>query len=114
LSINTLDHASKFSSDQCPEGIVSVSHNILRILSVEKIGTSFNQTAVPLRYTPRKMVLHAPSRTFAIIEADHRTTPLAQRVAALTDLAAQAEKDDDDMETDDAPAASSAEATKAP
>lgn len=117
LSYNMLEYASKFSSGECPEGIVAVSHDTLRIITVEKLGSTFHQTSVPLRYTPRtfgslyfwllltqalgKMVLHAPSRTFAIIESDNRTYPMPQRLAALAVEEANKPKDDDDMETDD-------------
>lgn len=53
------------------------------------------------------MVLHAPSRTFAIIEADRRAYPLAARQAAA-DAAKASEPED--METDDKPAEPTAEA----
>ena len=38
-------------------GLVSVSRDTLRILTLEKLGTVFNQTKINLPYTPRKVVL---------------------------------------------------------
>ena len=52
LSYEVLDYVSSFSSEQCPEGIVAIAANTLRILSLEKLGIIFNQVATPLQYTP--------------------------------------------------------------
>ena len=43
LSYETLEYAAGFSSEQCPEGIVAISTNTLRILALEKLGAVFNQ-----------------------------------------------------------------------
>lgn len=43
LSYESLEYASGFSSEQCPEGIVAISTNTLRILALEKLGAVFNQ-----------------------------------------------------------------------
>ena len=53
ISYETLDHASAFSSEQCPEGFVAIAKNTLRVLAVERLGESFNKTSTSLRYTPR-------------------------------------------------------------
>lgn len=58
LSYETLEYASGFSSEQCPEGIVAISTNTLRILALEKLDALFNQVSFPLEYTPRKFVIH--------------------------------------------------------
>ncbi|XP_054707454.1 splicing factor 3B subunit 3-like isoform X2 [Uloborus diversus] len=71
LSYETLEYASGFSSEQCPEGIVAISSNMLRILALEKLGAVFNQVAYPLQYTPRKFVIHPISNTLISIETDH-------------------------------------------
>ncbi len=47
-----------FASEQCPEGFVAVAKNTLRILTLERLGETFNQQSCPLRYTPRKFVIH--------------------------------------------------------
>ena len=49
LSYEVLDYVSSFSSEQCPEGIVAIATNTLRILSLEKLGIIFNQVATPLQ-----------------------------------------------------------------
>ena len=61
LSYDLLEFASGFSSEQCPEGIVAIAGNTLRILSLEKLGVIFNQVATPLQYTPRKLAIHPPT-----------------------------------------------------
>ena len=43
LSYETLDYASGFASEQCPEGFCAVSRNTLRILTLERLGEAFNQ-----------------------------------------------------------------------
>lgn len=58
LTYIPLEYASKFRSEQCPEGIVCISADTLRIVTVEQLGQMFNQISIPLRYTPRKMLVH--------------------------------------------------------
>ena len=45
LSYELLEYASGFASEQCPEGIVAIAANTLRILALEKLGTVFNQVS---------------------------------------------------------------------
>ena len=59
LSYEALDFAASFKSEQCAEGIVAVARNTLRVLALERLGTVFNETSMPLKYTPRKYV-HEP------------------------------------------------------
>ena len=73
LSYESLAYASGFSSEQCPEGIVAISTNTLRILALEKLGAVFNQVSHPLEYTPRKFVIHQESGHLIIIETDHNS-----------------------------------------
>jgi len=84
------------------------------ILVTDKLGQVFNQTIVPLRHTPRKVVVHAASRNLIIIESDHRTFSAAERAkrGVITSASEAARKSvapvqEDDMEMDDsaAPAA---------
>ncbi|CAF3994326.1 unnamed protein product, partial [Rotaria sp. Silwood1] len=53
LSYESLEHASGFASEQCPEGIVAIAGNTLRILTLEKLGAIFNQEIRKLKLTPR-------------------------------------------------------------
>lgn len=71
LSYESLGYASGFSSEQCPEGIVAISTNTLRILALEKLGAVFNQISFPLEYTPRKFVVHPESSKLIVIETEH-------------------------------------------
>lgn len=83
MSYTALEFASSFSSEQCPEGIVAIAENTLRyfdfhtlpinfrILALEKLGAVFNQVSYPLKYTPRKHVVHKQSGNFIFIETEH-------------------------------------------
>jgi len=71
LSYEALEFASGFSSSQCPEGIVAISTNTLRILALEKLGAVFNQQSFPIDLTPRKFVVHPESGLVITIETDH-------------------------------------------
>ena len=71
LSYESLEYAAGFSSEQCPEGIVAISTNTLRILALEKLGAIFNQVSYPLDYTPRRFVVHPESNHIVMIETDH-------------------------------------------
>lgn len=71
LSYESLEYASGFSSEQCAEGIVAISTNTLRILSLEKLGAVFNQITFPLEYTPRRFVVHTETSRLIIAETDH-------------------------------------------
>ncbi|VDQ02766.1 unnamed protein product [Trichobilharzia regenti] len=73
LSYEALEYASGFSSEQCPEGIVAICNNSLRIMALEKLGAVFNQISYPLQYTPRKSVFHPDSNIAYIIETDHNS-----------------------------------------
>ncbi|KAJ8941332.1 hypothetical protein NQ318_004776, partial [Aromia moschata] len=71
LSYESLEYASGFSSEQCPEGIVAISTNTLRILALEKLGAVFNQVSFPLEYTPRKFIVHPESNNLFMLETEH-------------------------------------------
>jgi splicing factor 3B subunit 3 len=71
LSYEQLEYASVFASEQCPEGIVAISVNTLRILALEKLGAVFNQEIKPLKYTPRKFAINHDNSILYIAETDH-------------------------------------------
>jgi len=79
LSYVPLECASSFHSEQCPEGIVSISGDTLRIFTTEQLGDMFNQTHIPLRYTPRKMISHPFTQNLILIESDNDTYPYAEK-----------------------------------
>ena len=65
------DLHTRHASEQCPEGIVAISQNTLRILALEKLGAVFNQEIKPLKLTPRKMAINPDNGMIYMIETDH-------------------------------------------
>ena len=60
-----------FSSEQCPEGVVAIAGNTLRILALEKLGAIFNQVRNPLGKTPRKFVVHPDTANLVVAESEY-------------------------------------------
>lgn len=82
LSYETLEYAASFSSDQCAEGVVAVAGDALRVFTIERLGETFNETVIPLRYTPRKFVLHPKRKLLIIIESDQGAFSAEERETA--------------------------------
>lgn len=82
LSYETLEYAASFSSDQCAEGVVAVAGDALRVFTIERLGETFNETVIPLRYTPRKFVLQPKRKLLVIIESDQGAFTAEEREAA--------------------------------
>jgi len=103
LSYEMLEYASNFTAESCPDGIVAVTGDSLRILQTERLGETFNQTTHPLRYTPRKFsrIAAAPS-VVATIETDHNAVPMEKAEATMPDVSSGMELDDDDDEEEQA------------
>jgi len=97
LSYEVLEYASAFASEQCPEGIVSVSTNTLRIVTLERLGEMFNQTTYPLRYTPRHFVVNEENNHMIIIESDQNAYPWKVMKEMQRELKAM--EDDDEGKT---------------
>lgn len=76
LSYVPLEYSASFSSEQCPEGIVSISANTLRIINIERLGDMFNQTTIPLLHTPKKFIIHPITNYIVTIETDQNATPI--------------------------------------
>ncbi|KZS98614.1 hypothetical protein SISNIDRAFT_515078 [Sistotremastrum niveocremeum HHB9708] len=72
LIFENLDYAWSFSAELCPEGLIGISGNTLRIFQIAKLGNKLKQTTMPLTYTPRKFITHPQNRLFYMIESDHR------------------------------------------
>jgi splicing factor 3B subunit 3 len=83
LSYETLDYASAFSSEACPEGIVAVSKNTLRILALEKLGLVFNQVSTSLELTPRKIIANPASNTLILLESEHNAHSKLEKAKIL-------------------------------
>ena len=73
LSHEPVEFGASFCSEQCPEGIVAICGNVLKILGIDKLHSLFNQVSYPLKYTPRKMLLYPETKKFVVIESDHGT-----------------------------------------
>lgn len=71
IAYQHLEHGCSFASEHCPEGLVAIAGNTLRILSLDKLGDAFNAESLPLRYTPRKIAQHSASGHVVVVEADH-------------------------------------------
>ena len=78
LSYIQLDWAHSFATGQGDISFVSISKNTLRVLSLEDLNSNFNQTVVPLRYTPRKLAVHAPTQTLVIVESEMGVTSILE------------------------------------
>lgn len=79
LSYQTLEYGANFTSEACPEGIVAIAQNTLRIFSIERLGETFNQTEIPLRYTPRRFIVHPTTNNLIILETDHDAVPQVEK-----------------------------------
>jgi splicing factor 3B subunit 3 len=91
LSYEMLEYASNFASDQCPEGLVSICGNTLRILTVERLGEVFNQQIIPVRYTPRRWAVHPSTSYLVTIETDNNALTLKEESKALQELMTDAD-----------------------
>ncbi|EJU02199.1 hypothetical protein DACRYDRAFT_21931 [Dacryopinax primogenitus] len=72
LIFDPLEYAWSFSAELCPDGLIGISGNVLRIFQVPNLGQKLKQDVIPLSYTPRKMLQHPTERLFYVIESDHR------------------------------------------
>lgn len=70
LSSEPFDYAASFNSSQIPGGIISITRNTLRILSVEKLGDVYNQNLIGLDGTPRKFAIHPDSGNLIVMLTD--------------------------------------------
>ncbi len=106
LSYEPLDHAAGFASEYIPEGLVAVTGSSLRILTLQNLGSMFNQSTVPLRYTPRAMAQLPGTSRLIVVEADHNEyneterAYLASAAASAGGKAAAGAGGDDGMEVD--------------
>ena len=49
-----------------------MTHIFFRIFQIPKLGMKLKQDAMPLSYTPRKLISHPSQQLFYTIESDHR------------------------------------------
>ena len=72
LLFDSLDYASGFSAELCPDGVIAITENVLRIFTLPKLDVKVQQVSIPLNYTPRKIATHPANPFFYTVEADHR------------------------------------------
>ncbi|RPB25601.1 hypothetical protein L211DRAFT_822364 [Terfezia boudieri ATCC MYA-4762] len=84
LSYPALEFGWTFSSEQCPEGMVGVQGQNLRIFTIEKLTENLQQESIPLAYTPRKMLKHPDLPLFYTIEADADTLSAETRASLIS------------------------------
>ncbi|OQS05115.1 pre-mRNA-splicing factor RSE1, partial [Thraustotheca clavata] len=101
LSCEPLTYASVFISEQCPEGIVAVAQDELKILTLDALGDVFNQQTIALKYTPRKAIVHPLTRRLLILEADHNSlNDMENATLGFQAVIPKPPSDDDDEEDD--------------
>lgn len=94
LSYETLEFATSFTSEQCLEGVVAIAGNALKIFTIEKFGQVFNETPIPLTYTPRRFVVNPVHKTIAVIETDHNTYSSQEKKKKLKALGFEQEEEE--------------------
>ncbi|KAG0304071.1 Splicing factor 3B subunit 3 [Linnemannia gamsii] len=95
LSYEALEFAASFTSEQCPEGVVAIAGNALKIFTIERFGQVFNETPIPLTYTPRRFVVNPVHKSIAIIESDYQTYSSSEKKKKLKELGFEAEEEEE-------------------
>ncbi|KAG0056642.1 Splicing factor 3B subunit 3 [Gryganskiella cystojenkinii] len=96
LSYETLEFATSFTSEQCLEGVVAIAGNALKIFTIEKFGQVFNETPIPLTYTPRRFVVNPIHKTIAVIETDNNTYSTQEKKKKLKKLGFEQDEAEDE------------------
>ncbi|KAG0263897.1 Splicing factor 3B subunit 3 [Mortierella polycephala] len=98
LSYEALEYAASFTSEQCLEGVVAIAGSELKIFTIEKFGQVFNQTPIPLTYTPRRFVVNPVHKTIAIIESDHQTYSPLEKKKKLEALGFEGDAEENELD----------------
>lgn len=69
-----LSYATGLNSGQCPDSIIGISKNSLKILNVDGSFSRgpFSEELVKLEYTPRKFIIHPQSKNIIVIASDSK------------------------------------------
>lgn len=104
IAYEPLDYVAPFQSEQCQDGIVAISKNTLRILTIERLSDSpFSSSSIPLSHTARKMITHPVHANIAfIIECDHRP-PVNQQEESNGVNSKNRDRDEDEEDEDSHP-----------
>ncbi|KAF8242261.1 hypothetical protein K440DRAFT_617699 [Wilcoxina mikolae CBS 423.85] len=83
LTYPALEWGWTFSSEQCPEGMVGIQGQNLRIFAVERLTENLQQETISLSYTPRKFIKHPERPYFYTVEADPNTLSVATKASLI-------------------------------
>ncbi|GAA5822982.1 hypothetical protein JCM11251_004445 [Rhodosporidiobolus azoricus] len=97
LIFDSLDYAWSFSAELCPEGLIGIVGNNLRIFTFPRLGTKVQHTSIDLSYTPRKLITSPHSRLLYTVESDHRTFSPSAVQKAVGDLQLIGEEVDEEL-----------------
>lgn len=87
LMFDAFAHVSSFSTELCPDGLLGITGDALRIITVPRLGGELKMDSMPTSYTPRKLAVHPEDASlFYMVEADHRVlSPIApERIHAAS------------------------------
>ncbi|KAI9692634.1 MAG: pre-mRNA-splicing factor rse1 [Bogoriella megaspora] len=87
MDFEFLEGACNFSSSQCPEGMVGISNQSLKIFSVENLSNNYIVESIPLPYTPRAFVQFPEQPIFFVIGSDNNTLAPATKTRLLNEAA---------------------------
>jgi len=70
LSCEPFEYAASFTSPQVREGLVAISGNTLRVLSLDRLGDVYNHQSHSVEASPRKFVTHPESGNIVVMMTD--------------------------------------------
>lgn len=70
LSYEAFDFAASFTSPQIQEGVVAITGNKLRVLSLERLGDLYSQQSYKLEASPRRFVTHPGGGSVVVMMTD--------------------------------------------
>ncbi|PKI83751.1 pre-mRNA-splicing factor rse1 [Malassezia vespertilionis] len=87
LIYEPLEYVWSFTTELCPQGLIGIVGDTLRIFTLPHLGSQLKMETLPLSYTPRKMAVHPTNPAlFYVVESENRALSpwtVAQRIDAL-------------------------------
>jgi splicing factor 3B subunit 3 len=99
LDYEGIDFGFSFENEMVGLGVVGTVGNTLRILTLDRLGEEFTESLMPLKYTPRKFIMHPTSGCFVVIEREYNVACPSDR--QNTQKQVEIDEDDMDMEIED-------------
>lgn len=100
MSYAKVESAAPFNSDQCPDGIATISGGELKIIAPERLGEHFTQSVMKLKYTPRKISIHPYTSYLVINEMETCCLTTGERELVRKRIAEET-KDEEYLELDE-------------